>query len=422
MKEEFLHYVWRMKKFDLRHLYTTEGQPLEVLHFGTLNPNAGPDFSDARIRIGDTLWAGNIEMHLKASDWTNHQHQSDKSYESVILHVVLEEDQPAQRHNGERIPCLELKQRIPADLSTQYLRLMQQERWIPCQHQFYQSSEIVRQLWFDRMLVERLQRKTQTISSILQDCNNDWEETFYILLCGGLGAKVNADPFKNLARITPLSLLHPYKDNLMQLEALLFGQAGFLESNYADPYPNQLKKEYEFLKKKHGLRPMGQESWKFLRMRPANFPTLRIAQLAHLLFHSFHLFSKSMAARFLLEVENLFKAGVSSYWLNHYTFDKISTKKQKHLGKDAIHLLTINTLSPMTFFYGDYKNDEAMKLRAMKWLEGIPAENNAVIDQWKALGVEPRSAYDSQAFLQLKNEYCDAKKCLQCSIGHEILR
>ncbi len=422
MQEDFLHFVWRTRRFDWQNLQTTEGAPVEILHFGDYNTDAGPDFLNARIRIGETLWAGQVEMHLRASDWEKHKHSTDAAYANVILHVVLEEDAVVRRANGKRIPCVELQKHIPAALSKKYLKLLDGEYWIPCQHQFYQVAEITRNLWLDRLLVERLERKTALITAALQQNQNNWEETFYQLLARNFGTKVNADPFTWLAESLPLSMLGKHKNDRFQTEALLFGQAGLLEADLDESYPKRLQKEYRFLQKKYQLTPIPKVSWKFSRLRPANLPTLRIAQLAQLLFQSSHLFSKILDVQAVEEIESLFDIQLEGYWLTHYTFGKSSKKRQKTLGQQTIHLLIINTIAPILFLYGKWKSEQRYQDRAFQLLENLPPETNRIIYGWKALGVAPDSAYQTQALLQLKNEYCNAKRCLECAIGNAVLK
>jgi len=422
MKEEFLHYLWRLKRFDLNNLQTTEGETVQIQNSGEHNQDAGPDFLKARIKIGDTLWAGNVEIHLKSSDWLRHNHQNDRAYDNVILHVVLEEDRPVFRATEERLPCLELRKRIPSKLSKIYLKLLNNEYWIPCQHHFFEVGEITKNLWLDRLLVERLEQKTEAIRLSLAQNQNNWEETFYHFLARNFGVKVNAEPFESLAKSLPLLSLAKHKNNLFQIEALLFGQAGLLEKEFEEAYPNRLKKEYLFLKKKHRLSPISPVAWRFLRLRPANFPTIRIAQFATLIYQSLHLFSKILEARDMGGIEKLFEVKLSDYWLTHYVFDKESVKRNKTLGKNTVHLLLINTIVPFLFLYGKLKGKETFKDKALKLLEEVPPESNSTLSKWKELGMLPKSAYQTQALLQLKNNYCKPKQCLKCAIGNAILK
>ncbi|MFN7115349.1 MAG: DUF2851 family protein [Saprospiraceae bacterium] len=422
MREELLHYLWRTKRFEVNNLKTTQGDPVQILHSGDYNTHSGPDFLNARIRIGDTTWAGNVEMHLCASEWLRHGHASDKAYDNVILHVVLEEDVPITRANGERIPCLEMKHLISQKLSAKYLELLHSEKWIPCEAQFAQVSEMTRTLWLERLLVERLEQKTAIIAEALAQNQQNWEETFYQLLARNFGVQVNTEPFELLAKATPLLTLAKHKNSLLQIEALLFGQAGLLAAEFAEDYPNQLKKEYAFLQKKYGLMSLKAESWKFGRLRPANFPTVRIAQFATLIFQSNHLFSKMLVATNVAEIENMLEIKLSNYWLTHYRFDKASPKNEKKLGRNTIHLIIINTIAPFLFLYGKWKSDDRYQDRAFALLEQVPPESNHIIENWQVLGVKPSSAYQTQALLQLKKHYCNAKKCLHCAIGSAILQ
>ena len=422
MKEDFLQYVWRMGLFDPTNLQTTAGERVEIIQKGMHNTDAGPDFLQAQIIIGDTRWAGNVEIHLHASEWNKHQHQNDKAYNNVILHVVLDEDEPVNNQNGNRIPCLELKNRIPKGLENKYLRLMNSEYWIPCQHQFHQVAAITKNSWLDRLLVERIEGRLEQFEERLSSNKNNWEETFYLFLVRAFGLKVNNEPFERLALSLPLNILLKHKNNLFQMEALLFGQAGLLGGDFRDEYPQSLQKEYQFLRKKYQLTPLPVEMWRFMRMRPANFPTIRIAQIATLIYQTEHLFSKILAARNIDEFINLFQLRLSHYWKNHYIFDKESPSRKKTLGKQAIQLLVINTVAPFVFLYGVKQGDNQYKDKALDLLASIPPEKNKIINEWEKLGMEPISAYQTQALLQLKKAYCDRKRCVECSIGHQVLK
>lgn len=422
MRESFLHFLWRWRRFDAQNLTTTDGQALEILHPGEWNDHAGPDFFNARLRIGDTTWAGNVEMHLRASEWLAHRHSDDAAYDNVVLHVVFEDDQPIARASGERIPCLELKGRIPAKILENYQRLEHERAWIPCQSFFKNIPDIVRLNWLDRLLVERLEQKTAAVAEMLAATENHWEEAFYRLLARNFGLKVNAEPFEALARSLPLLTLAKHKNDLKQVEALLFGQAGFLEETFKDEWPKALAQEYKFLKHKYDLAPMAASQWKFLRLRPANFPTVRLAQFAALVHQSAHLFSKILEAKNLRELENLFDVQPGDYWLTHFQFDKPSVKRPKHLGRDFVHLLIINAIAPFLFHYGKTREQEEFQKRALRLLEELPPEANAIVDGWADLGVSAKNAYQTQALIHLKTRYCDAKRCLECAIGNAILK
>jgi hypothetical protein len=422
MKEDLLHFLWRTRRFEQTNLRTTEGEPIEILSPGTHNTHAGPDFLDARLRIGSTTWAGNVEMHLAASEWLRHGHQNDPAYANVILHVVLDEDQPVLRPDGSRIPCLAMRQLLSASIAANYQKLLHNEHWIPCHNLFHTVPAMTRTLWLDRLLVERLEQKTEAIRSALERNGGDWEETFYQFIARNFGLKVNAEPFETLARSLPQRILARHKDNLPQLEALLFGQSGLLPEGGDDVYPNQLKKEYDFLRKKYQLTPIEAVQWRFLRLHPGNFPTIRIAEFSKLTAQSAHLFSRILEVEKQVDIEALFNVKLDGYWLTHYTFGNVSPKKNKSLGKEAIRLLTINTIVPFLFLYGNMRGEESFKDKALQLLEALPPEKNTIISGWERLGVEPPSAYQTQALLQLKNVYCDRKRCLECAVGAGILK
>ncbi|MBC7773881.1 MAG: DUF2851 family protein [Phycisphaerae bacterium] len=422
MRESFLHFLWRTRRFNAQNLLTTENQPIEIQIVGEQNTHAGPDFFNARLRIGDTIWAGNVEMHLQSSEWIVHGHCNDPAYDNVVLHVVLEEDQPILRGNGERIPCLELKDRIPPKILENYERLEHEQAWIPCQHFFRQVPVVIRLNWLDRLLVERLEMKTTAIAEALQATENHWEEAFYRLLARNFGLKVNAEPFEALARSLPLLTLAKHKSSLLQVEALLFGQAGFLQEKLKDEWPIELAREYRHLAHKYGLEPLPKSQWKFLRLRPANFPTVRLAQFAGLIHQSAHLFSKILEANNLREIENLFDVQPSGYWSDHFQFDKPSIKREKTLGRDFVHLVVINTIVPFLFHYGKTKELEAPQKRALALLEELPPESNTILDGWTALSVPARHAFQTQALIHLKTRYCDQKRCLECAVGNAILK
>ncbi len=421
MKEDFLHFLWRFKKFDLHDLTTSDGEKIDIVQWGQHNTHAGPDFLNVRLYIGETLWAGNVEMHLNSAEWVQHKHHEDKAYNNVILHVVLNENQAVFRQNGEKVPCLELKNRIPAKLQSTYLAILNNAHWIPCQHHFFEVPERTKVLWLERLLIERLEQKTEGIARLLAENKNNWEETFYQVLARNFGLKVNAEPFESLAQSVSLLTLTKHKNSLLQLEAILFGQAGLLEEAFEDDYPRQLQKEYHFLRAKHQLSPIPSTMWKFLRLRPSNFPTIRLAQFSTLIFQSVHLFSKILEAETIKEVHRLFELQLSDYWLTHYVFDKSSPKRPKSLGEDTINLLIINTIAPFLFLYGTQKGIDTIRDKALTLLENLGAEDNSIISKWKELGINPTSAAQTQALLQLKNTYCTPQHCLECAIGNKIL-
>lgn len=423
MREDFLHFLWRWRRFDAQDLQTTDGQPLEVVHPGEPNAHAGPDFFNARIRIGDTLWAGNVEIHLRASEWRTHGHDTDRTYDNVVLHVVLDEDEPIQRPDGQRLPCLELRSRIPAGLLEQYHHLMHAREWVPCARHLSEVSAIVKVNWLDRLLVERLQEKTETVARRVAETDSQWEEAFYRQLAYSFGLKINTEAFEHLARITPLSLLARHGDSRLQLEALLFGQAGLLEDAPTDDeYARALAREYQFLRHKYQLQPLAPSQWKFFRLRPTSFPTVRIAQLAALLHRTPRPFAAVLAASETDGIERLFNVEVSPYWLTHYRFGKTSAARPKPLSQRFVHLLLINTVAPFLFHFGRARAISEHQDQALRLLDTLPPESNAVLDKWAQLGLKPQNAAQAQALLHLKTHFCQAMRCLECAIGAALLR
>lgn len=422
MTEDFLHYAWRYQHFNSNHLQTTQGQNLTILAIGEHNRHAGPDFLNARLRIEDTYWAGNVEVHLKASDWLLHRHEKDPAYANVILHVVLDEDQIIYDPNGERIPCLELRRLLDPKLSNAYYRMLNNNLWIPCQNHWQEVKTLSVKLWLERVMVERLETKTEIVKRFLEFNQGDWEEVCYQLLLRNFGLSVNLDPCEQVARSLPLKLIGRHRDNLLQIEALLFGQAGLLEQDFEEKYPQQLQSEYRFLRQKYGLEPMPASNWKFLRMRPANFPTMRLAQFAVLLYQGSNLFSKILAAQDIEELAHLFRITLHGYWSEHYVFDKASSRKLKHLGSNFIELLILNACIPLVFYYGMYTQDNRYCDKALRFLQELPPEANHIIDGWKKLGFEPEDAGQSQALIHLKRMYCDQRQCLHCAVGAAILK
>ena len=422
MNEDFLQFVWHTRRFEQQGLTTTEGATVLIVSQGIWNKHDGPDFLDARIKIGATLWAGHVELHTRSSEWRHHQHQNDPAFDNVILHVVFEEDEPVRSAKGGRLPCVELKTRIPSRLWTRYLQWQHGQHWIPCQRMIDQVGALHRSMWLDRLLVERLQLKTKVLSERLATNGNDWEETFYQFLARNFGLTANAEAFEELAMSLPQRILARHKDQLLQLEALLFGQSGLLHDTPGEDYPRQLRSEYEFLRKKYKLTPLSATRWKWGRLHPANFPTVRLAQFARLVQQSAHLFSKILEVEQQCDVEALFAVELDGYWKNHFTFGKTVDKGPRRLGTDTVRLLTINTIAPFLFLYGATMGEEAYKEKALRLLEKLPAEKNSILKQWESLGWKATNAFESQALLHLKKNYCNQRKCLHCAIGAELLK
>ncbi len=422
MTEEFLHHVWKFKLFDQADLKTTSGEVVEILKAGIHNFDSGPDFFNTQIKIGETKWAGNAEIHINASDWNKHFHQQDKAYNNIVLHIVYNADEPIYRTSGELIPTIEIKERIDDKLIQKYLNFKSNTNWIPCEKQIQTVPSLIINSTIDKLLLERLERKSQLISDSLKLNNNNWEETFYQYLSRNFGFKTNASPFELLAKSIPLLVLTKHKSSLLQIEAMLFGQAGMLNEHLEDKYPQALQNEYVFLKQKFQLNSMDAHLWKFLRLRPVNFPTVRIAQLANLIYHSTHLFSKIIETEKCDELKMLMNVDVSEYWKTHYVFDKASKTRSKHLGGDSVNNIIINTVVPFLFVYGKQKDDQRYVDRALAFLEQMEGENNSIINAWEAIKLPVKTAYSTQALLQLKNEYCNHKKCLSCNIGTYLIK
>lgn len=417
MTERLLQYTWQFQYYNSKALLTDEGEALQIIHPGTFNTNQGPDFIDAKIKINDTTWAGSIELHINSSDWNRHKHTGDKHYNNVILHVVWNNDADL----ALPFSTLTLQDKISKLLLGRYDELMNANAFIPCQENIHLVSSLTWQSWKERILVERLETKTRMVLELLQKSNNHWEETFWWLLAKNFGIRLNSVAFERMAQSISLSVLARHKDQIHQTEALLFGQAGLLDAEFTDDYPKLLQREYRFLQKKYRLQKI-EASMIFLRMRPSNFPTIRLAQLAMLVHKSLHLFSKIKEAGDIKQVKELLNVTANDYWHYHYVFDEPTNFKKKKLGAQMTDNILINTVVPALFAYGHYHKETLHKDKALQWLEFIPAEKNNISNGYLALGVDNRTAFDSQALIQLKNEYCNKKRCLDCSIGNKLVR
>lgn len=423
MKESFLHYVWQFQYFNKEALLTSEGNTLQIFATGTSNSNAGPDFQNAKIKIGDIEWAGSIEIHIKASEWNDHQHFKDAAYDNVVLHVVWMNDKPVLRSDGTSIPTLELKSRVDQTLINSYRKLIESSNSIACGSLLPSVDKLVLLSMLDATLVKRLETKADIVIEALKKNNGDWEQTTYELLAKNFGFKINSESFQQLAQSIPYKILHKHSDNLVQIEALFFGQAGFLEIEEGDNHYQLVKREYKILKAKYSLdQNVKKSQWRFLRLRPANFPTIRIAQFASLVFHSKSLFSKIIEAENCKAMEKIFTIEQSDYWQQHYQFNKKSTSKIAALGKLSIYNLIINSIAPLLVAYGQFNSNQALIDRAIEILQSIEPENNVIIRKWINLAVKPINAHDSQALIELHNTYCLSKRCLECRIGASIIQ
>ena len=420
--EEFLHYVWEQQLFYSENLKTAAGENLEIISTGKRNPDSGPDFFNAKVKIDQTIWAGNVEVHKKSSDWQLHNHNINKAYDSVILHVVEKNDQPVFRTTGDEISVFCLK--YPDHIQQNYQQLLDSKTWIACQNQFHKINPVILQLGFNRLMIERLEAKTSEIMTRLHQNNNDWNETFYNVLARMFGFKVNSFPFEMLAKSLPLQILAKHRNSIFQLEALFFGNSGLLNQQLiGDDYYLKLREEYSFLHKKYKLSGLEGHLWKFMRLRPVNFPTVRISQMAALVHRSHSLFSKITETESIDEMKQFFDVKASEYWNSHYNFNKITTRhSEKKLGDSSINSIIINVVIPFLFVFGEAHDKNYLKNRALDFLEKLPAEKNSIVNGWEKLGIECRSAFESQALIQLKNLYCDKKKCLNCQIGVKLIK
>lgn len=423
MTEAFLHYIWQYQYFDKKDLVTTDGESIAILKTGFYNTHAGPDFSQAKIKIGTLEWIGHVEIHIHASEWQQHKHHHDKAYDNVVLHVVWKNDKEITRSDGSKVPTLELKNRIEDALLLNYKHLVNQPTAIPCAHAIHTVDNLIRISTLDKVLTQRLEHKAQIILKELQENNNDWEETFYQLLGRNFGFKVNSEAFHALTKAVPLRSLQKHNDQLLQLEAMLLGTADLLR-HAKDDYAQTLQREYHLLQSKFNLakKQLNESQWRFLRLRPANFPTLRIAQFAALLASRKNLFSSILATESIVTLKQLFEVTQSDYWQLHYRFDKKSKKPVPGLGDATIENIIINSIVPTLAAYSIYKDESIWMERALDLLTKVSAEKNNIIDEWKALGWSVTSAFDSQALIELKNNFCTKRLCLQCTIGHTLIR
>jgi hypothetical protein len=424
MKESFLHFIWELQYFAKKDLQTNQKERIEILSPGTLNTDAGPDFLNAKIRIGEIEWIGNVEVHKQSSDWFLHHHQHDEAYGNVILHVVYKHDKEILFSDGTVIPTIELQDRIAQDLILKYSNLINSPETLPCAAQLPQINSLIKVSTKENVLFKRLQRKSAEVRTLLVRNKNDWEETAYQLLAKNFGFKVNSEPFFRLSTGLPYKILDKYRKNLFQLEALLFGQSGLLDKKFDDEYPGLLKKEYEFLSHKYSLldNQLNGFEWKFLRTRPANFPSVRIAEFAAIFHKNSSLFSCFLNFEAAEEIYSYFKIQTSDYWSAHYIFDKAVSAGPGMLGKSSIVNIAINTIVPLLVCYSKEKDDEVYLDKALSILESLPAEDNKITSLLISNGLEIDNGFDSQAAVELYNNYCKKKNCLNCNIGTTIIK
>ncbi len=422
MPEMFYQYVWQTGAFSNQELKTADGETIKIIHVGIKNTHSGPDFFNARVKINETEWAGNVEVHTIASDWFKHHHENDLAYDQIILHVVCKHDCDIFRADGSKVAVLILEDFLNPMVQTNYELLLKNVNWIPCEKVLKSVDTVFKTQMLQRAASERLEVKADLIEKDVAYLNGDWETAFYRHTAKCFGFKTNAVPFGMLAKTIPHLILGKHKNNLTQIEAILFGQAGMLTNQLKDEYPQKLREEYEFLKKKYELKGMETFIWKYMRMRPVNFPTIRIAQFAWLVNNSAHLFSKILIDTSIEQMHKLFKTDTSDYWKTHYLFDKETTFSKKNFGEDSVNSLLINAVAPFLFAYGQFINNDLLKDRALDLLEKLPSEKNSIVERYAEIGLKVDSALESQALLHLKENYCNCKKCLSCTIGNTILK
>jgi len=421
MKEDFLHYIWQFKKFDFTNLTTAQGESLVISNSGQYLQKAGPDFFNAQISIGNQKWAGNVEIHLKSSDWYVHHHETDSNYESVILHVVWEHDTEVFRKDNSEIPVLELKNYITRKIIENYNALAVAKSWINCEKEIQNINIFVLKNWQEKLFFERLQRKVEPIQQLLSETENDWEAVLFCLLAKNFGLNTNGEILMKVAKSIPFSVVRKESAELLNVEALLFGRSGLLEKEKEDTYFKDLKFQWIYIQEKYQLQKIIIEPIQFFKHRPDNFPTIRLAQLAQLYFSRRNLFSLILEAKTVSSFYEIFNIQVSEYWKTHYQFDKESPKKRKVLTNSFIDLVLINTIIPLKFIYANSQGKDVSE-DLIDLLNEIQAEKNIVIEKFKSFGVESKNAFETQSLLQLKNEYCNHKRCLSCAIGLEFLK
>ena len=416
-----MQYVWKHRLWRSEDMVTNTGKKVRVVDPGLLNTDAGPDFFNAKIEIDGHMWVGNVEMHYRATDWKRHHHDSDKAYDSVILHVVAKDDAPVRRTNGELIPQLVLE--VSPQFNADYASLVGATIEVPCATKIKQVPHLTIVEWVEGLAFERLHGKVERIHQLLDSFNGSWEDVCYVTLARNFGFGINNDAFERLARRTPLRRLGKHSDSVLQIEALLFGQAGMLDAQKPgmDSYYNQLCTEYAFLSNKFQLTPMEKESWKLFRIRPQNFPYRRIAMLAQFIEGGFRMMNRILEAEGEKEMRALFEVELSGYWTKHYTFGKPNERATATLSRSSTDIILINTVAPLLYAYGELTGNYEMTDKAIKLLEDLRAESNSIVSHFVAYGIDCPDALTSQALVQLKREYCDARKCIYCKIGHHLL-
>ncbi|MBZ4037108.1 DUF2851 family protein [Flavobacterium sp. 17A] len=421
MKEDFLHYLWKFRKFNALNLKTAQNELITIIKTGDYLELSGPDFFNAHIKIEDQKWAGNIEIHLKSSDWYLHNHEKDPAYENVILHVVWENDAPIYRKNNTEIPVLVLKDYVSKEIIESYNALVSPKTWISCEKQIKEIDTFVFNNWQERLFFERLERKSKFIFEIVEETNQDWEAVLFYLLAKNFGLNTNGNSFLQIAKAIPFSIIRKESFEYENLEALFFGTAGLLDVEKEDIYFKDLKFRYFYLLHKYQLEKNYVDPVQFFKLRPDNFPTIRLSQLAGLYHKYQNLFSKIIDLKSVKNVYDVLNVSASLYWSNHYQFDKESSKKSKTLSKSFIDLVIINTIIPLQFAYASIMG-ESVEEDLIDFMKEVASEKNATIDKFNSFGINSKNAFESQTLLELKKEYCSQRACLKCALGLELLK
>lgn len=420
MQEDFLHYIWKHKAFGSSRIKTTKNEAISIKQLGQHNRNSGPDFFNAQLAIGEQLWAGNVEIHIKSSDWYVHNHEVDAAYDNVILHVVWEHDTEIFRKDNSEIPTLEIKNYVDKSLIHTYQKLMSSRSWINCENDFHQVDDFLINHWLEVLYIERLERKSKGIQHLLKTSNNDWESVLFKMLTKNFGLKVNGDSFLSLANSFNFSIVRKLQNDVLDLEALFFGQANLLSDDVQETYYLNLKKRYQFLRHKFNIDSQGVLPLQFFRLRPPNFPTIRLSQLATLYSRNTNIFSEVIAINSREDAYKIFNIETSDFWKSHYTFSKKSKESKKALTPSFIDLLIINTIIPLKFSYSKSQGksiDDAL----FNLIRELKVENNSIVTKFLDLKLIEKNALTSQGLIQLKQEYCDKNKCLQCAIGNSLI-
>lgn len=421
MRENVLHYLWLHKCYDVTKISTTNNEKVEVINSGQYLQSSGPDFFNAQLIINNQKWAGNVELHVKSSDWYLHHHEKDENYDNVILHVVWEHDVEVYRKDKTEIPVLELKNFIELDTLNKIEKLFSKKSWINCEDSLSKVSDFTWFSWKESLFLERLEIKSKLVYQVFENCDKDWEATFFILLAKNFGLNINGNAFFEIARSIPFTIVRKESFEMKQLESLFLGRANLLNEDFQDEYANELKKIWKYQKSKYNLTELKIIQVQFYKLRPDNFPTIRLAQLASLYIASKNLFDRITRISTFEELKEIFNIQVSTYWQSHYNFDKGSKKRHVKLTNNFIELIAINSIVPIQFAYGKYNGKENLE-EHLKLMYSLNAESNIIIKRFEEFGIDVKDALDSQALLQLKNEYCNFQKCLKCKIGVELLQ